>query len=135
MGIKADAGWLIDPRNEHHEWTAPSKCELATVLHRVSKLSILGDYSPRFETVALDNVKVRAGGPPPTECHRQMFPQANYIAKQSTAPKTRTQFVPSVEVEVTQTIRFDDNAVLCPNGPDGPVSPESRAIFIQECNQ
>lgn len=46
-------------RNEHHEWIAPSNCELATVLHRVSKLKILGDYSPRFETVALDNVKVR----------------------------------------------------------------------------
>ena len=90
--LKADAGWLIDrasfnqlahalaalsttdphvhtscipfptARNEHLEWTAPSKCELATVLHRVSKLSILGDYSPRFETVALDNVKVSVSG-------------------------------------------------------------------------
>jgi len=132
--LKADAGWLIDPRNEHLQWTPPSKCELATVLHRVSKLSILGDYSPRFETVALDNVKVRAGGPPPTQCHRQMFPQTNYIAKQSTAP-LRKYFAPSVKVKVTKTVKFKDNPRLCPSGGKGPVSAEGRAIFMQECNQ
>lgn len=126
--LKANAGWLIDPRNANHDWTPPTKCEFATVLHRVSKWSIMGDYSPLVETVALDDVKVRAGGSPPTECHRLMFPQANYKPKQRTGPPPSATF--SFQ-PVTKTISFEAQGSLCASQPQG----EIQSIFLQECSE
>jgi hypothetical protein len=51
-------GWLKDPQNALTDWTAASQCDLVQVLSRLSKVSILGDWTTWHETVALDDVKV-----------------------------------------------------------------------------
>ena len=67
------AGWLKDPRNTLATWTIPSKCEMVEMLHELSALRILGDYTKWYETVGLDNVKLVHKGEgfkhaPPVEC-------------------------------------------------------------------
>ena len=67
------AGWLKDPRNTLSTWTPPSKCEMVEMLHELSALRILGDFTKWYETIGLDNVKLVHKGEgfnhaPPVEC-------------------------------------------------------------------
>ena len=48
--------WVKDPRNTLQPWTAIAECELVQVLSAVSELTILGDWTAWFETVAIDDV-------------------------------------------------------------------------------
>jgi len=51
-------GWMKDPQNTLISWYPASQCDVIQVLSRLSKLSILGDYTTWYETVALDNVQI-----------------------------------------------------------------------------
>jgi len=55
---KTGGGWMKDPQNTLLQWYPASKCDIIQVLSRLSKLSILGDYTTWYETVALDNVQI-----------------------------------------------------------------------------
>lgn len=50
-------GWVKDPQNALLPWSAASQCDLIQVLSRLSKVSILGDWTAWYETVGLDDVR------------------------------------------------------------------------------
>ena len=52
------AGWVKDPQNALLPWGAASQCDVIQVLSRLSKISILGDWTSWYETVALDDVRI-----------------------------------------------------------------------------
>jgi len=52
-------GWVKDSQNSLQAWGAASKCDLIQVLSRLSKVRVLGDWTPWHETVALDDVQLR----------------------------------------------------------------------------
>jgi hypothetical protein len=56
--------WRRDPRNSLQPW-APlaSDCELVQVLSALSQLTVLGDQTSWFETVALDDVMLQVASP------------------------------------------------------------------------
>ncbi|CAM9202769.1 unnamed protein product [Hapterophycus canaliculatus] len=60
--LSETGGWLKDPENTLKQAAAPTKCEMAEVLSNLSELRILGDFTKRHESVALDSVYVRAAG-------------------------------------------------------------------------
>lgn len=76
--LDESAGWLLDPENSNYDWLTPTNCEVVTLLHRLSSLKILGDYTPGKETVLLDDVKVTAGASNsiPSACYAEMQPFA-----------------------------------------------------------
>ena len=49
-------GWLRDPKNTLVQWAQASQCDVIQVLYRLSSIQILGDWTHRHETVALDDV-------------------------------------------------------------------------------
>lgn len=49
-------GWIKDPQNTLQRWGAASKCDVISVLSRLSGLRILGDWTTWYESVALDDV-------------------------------------------------------------------------------
>lgn len=51
-------GWVKDPQNTLLSWSRPTQCDMIQVLSRLSAISILGDWTTWYETVALDNVLV-----------------------------------------------------------------------------
>lgn len=51
-------GWVKDPHNSLLPWAAASQCDLIQVLSRLSKVSILGDWTAWYETVGLDDVRI-----------------------------------------------------------------------------
>merc|ERR1712034_120467 len=53
--------WLMDPHNVNDVWGEPSVADFVTVLHRVTSLSIVGDFTPGYESVSLDQVTITAG--------------------------------------------------------------------------
>jgi len=53
-----ETGWLKHPQNSLADWIPASRCDVVQVLSRLSKVSILGDWTPYYETVALDDVKI-----------------------------------------------------------------------------
>jgi hypothetical protein len=68
LTLKETGGWLKDPRNTLKTWTTPSQCEMVDMLHSLSAVRILGDFTRWYESVGLDNVSITAGsrtGPPP----------------------------------------------------------------------
>lgn len=58
--LLATAEWFKDPKNTLLKWPKPTACEMAEVLENVSDISIAGDFTKWYETVAIDNVKVTA---------------------------------------------------------------------------
>ncbi|KAF0700346.1 Aste57867_9159 [Aphanomyces stellatus] len=63
------AGWLQDPKNTLLAWVPPTQCHLMEVLTKLSGLSILGDFTQRYETVALDAVVLQHGPGEPLSCY------------------------------------------------------------------
>jgi hypothetical protein len=61
----APAAWARDPRNTLAKWGAVGDCELAAVLRGLTGLSILGDWSTWYETVAIDDVALNVAQPWP----------------------------------------------------------------------
>jgi len=55
--------WVKDPRNTLQPWSAIAECELVQVLTAISELSILGDWTTWFETVAIDDVFISVSNP------------------------------------------------------------------------
>mmetsp|Transcript_4536 Transcript_4536/g.7394 ORF Transcript_4536/g.7394 Transcript_4536/m.7394 type:complete len:88 (+) Transcript_4536:172-435(+) len=51
-------GWIKDPQNSLVSWIPASQCDLIQVLSRLTKISILGDWTTWQESVALDDVKL-----------------------------------------------------------------------------
>ncbi|CAN0035488.1 unnamed protein product [Pylaiella littoralis] len=62
LPLSETGGWLKDPENSLKQAAAPTKCEMAEVLSNLSELRILGDFTKRHESVALDSVYIRAAG-------------------------------------------------------------------------
>ena len=52
------ASWRRDSRNTLTPWANVTDCELAGVLSAVSRVTVLGDQTAYYETVAIDNVGV-----------------------------------------------------------------------------
>nr|AIG56431.1 secreted protein [Achlya hypogyna] len=63
------SGWLMDPKNTLLPWTVPTQCQLVEVLTKLSGISILGDFTQRYETVALDSVLLLHGPGQPMACY------------------------------------------------------------------
>jgi hypothetical protein len=69
-----EKSWLKDPKNTLVAWEAPQQCEFIDMLAHLSSLSILGDHTKWYETVALDSVRLSTGrklnpfGSLPIEC-------------------------------------------------------------------
>jgi hypothetical protein len=57
LSLLETAGWLKDPQNTLKAWTAPTKCDMIQVLSRLSSVSILGDWTTWYESVAIDTVQ------------------------------------------------------------------------------
>lgn len=57
LPLRENAGWLKDPQNSLVSWRPPTKCDLIQVLSRLSAVRILGDWTPWYESVALDDVQ------------------------------------------------------------------------------
>ena len=53
------AGWVKDPQNSLLAWQAASKCDVISVLSRLSAFRVLGDWTQWYESVALDDVSFR----------------------------------------------------------------------------
>jgi len=49
-------GWIKDPQNTLQPWIEASKCDVISVLSRLSAFRILGDWTTWYESVALDDV-------------------------------------------------------------------------------
>mmetsp|Transcript_30176 Transcript_30176/g.28834 ORF Transcript_30176/g.28834 Transcript_30176/m.28834 type:complete len:372 (-) Transcript_30176:214-1329(-) len=58
LTLSEEQGWSKDPQNVLLPWTTPTKCDMIQVLSRLSSLKILGDWTPWFESVAMDNVQI-----------------------------------------------------------------------------
>ncbi|RQM24847.1 hypothetical protein B5M09_006064 [Aphanomyces astaci] len=67
--LSETAGWVTDPKNTLLPWTPPSQCVLMEVLSKLSGVSILGDFTRRSETVALDAVVLSHGPGQPLACY------------------------------------------------------------------
>jgi hypothetical protein len=59
----AAASWRRDPRNSLLAWPAVADCELVQVLSALSGVTILGDWTTWYETVALDDVMLQTALP------------------------------------------------------------------------
>ena len=57
------AGWLRKPKNPLHPWSQVTRCEIIEVLSSISSLKILGDFTRWYESIAIDNVRVRSKTP------------------------------------------------------------------------
>ena len=58
QGLGSHGGWVKDPQNALLPWSPASQCDVIQVLSRLSKISILGDWTTWYETVALDDVRI-----------------------------------------------------------------------------
>ena len=63
LTLDEHSGWLKDPKNVNFEWVKISKCDFIRVLSGISKMTILGDFTNWYETVIIDNVKLKASKP------------------------------------------------------------------------
>lgn len=77
-------GWLKDPQNTLSKWIPASQCDIIQVLYRMSSLQLLGDWTTRHESVAIDDVSllVAAGSSPAAHhavplCAQQDTPDAS----------------------------------------------------------
>lgn len=62
-------GWVKDPKNIILTWTAPTQCEMVSVLSALSSIRILGDFTRGIESVALDTVSLKHGQGIPRACY------------------------------------------------------------------
>ena len=58
LPLQEGKGWMKDSQNSLRPWTQASQCDIIQVLSRLSKVSILGDWTAWHETVALDDVRI-----------------------------------------------------------------------------
>jgi len=56
--LSETGGWLEDSKNSLVKWSPPSQCTFIEVLSGLSGVSILGDITKWYESVALDTVQV-----------------------------------------------------------------------------
>jgi len=70
-------GWLKDPQNTLADWIVPSKCDLISVLSRLSSVEILGDWTAWHEVIALDDVILKNLPPSQLPVCAQMRPDAS----------------------------------------------------------
>uniref|UniRef100_A0A7S3K4L5 Laminin IV type A domain-containing protein n=1 Tax=Aureoumbra lagunensis TaxID=44058 RepID=A0A7S3K4L5_9STRA len=71
--LNENSGWIQDPKNELLQWSVPSKCTFIQTLADIRYFYILGDFSDWYESIALDNVLLRAGrGTDPSYSVRQL---------------------------------------------------------------
>lgn len=56
--LSETSGWLKDSQNSLHPWAPVTKCDMIQVLSRLSGIRILGDWTPWYETIALDNIRI-----------------------------------------------------------------------------
>lgn len=56
--------WLKDPKNTLLAWSKPTACEFVEMLHSLSSIKILGDFTKFYESVALDDVYLTAPSGP-----------------------------------------------------------------------
>ncbi|CAK4555192.1 unnamed protein product [Aphanomyces euteiches] len=63
------AGWVTDPKNTLLPWTPPTQCAIVEVLTKLSGISILGDFTRRYESVGLDSVVLTHGDGQPLTCY------------------------------------------------------------------
>jgi hypothetical protein len=70
--LKEGRGWVKDSQNSLTPWAPASQCDIIQVLSRLSRVSILGDWTAWYETVALDDVRVvnTQGKPGPSPLSR-----------------------------------------------------------------
>lgn len=54
------AGWIKDPKNTLLQWPRPSRCDMIEVLSGVTAIRILGDFTDWYESIALDDVALKA---------------------------------------------------------------------------
>jgi hypothetical protein len=54
--LMENQGWVKDPQNTLQPWIKASKCDVISVLSRLSAFRILGDWTTWYESVALDDV-------------------------------------------------------------------------------
>ena len=60
LALSETSGWLIDPKNTlTTAWLAPTKCNMIEILSGITELKILGDYTKWYESVSLDDVKLK----------------------------------------------------------------------------
>jgi hypothetical protein len=57
------AAWRRDPRNSLAPWAAITECDLVATLRALSGLSILGDWTAWYETIAIDDVALMVAQP------------------------------------------------------------------------
>lgn len=74
------AGWIKDPQNTLKTWSKPSQCDMIQVLSRLSAIRILGDWTPWYETVALDNVLVK-NTKGKSKAYSSIVPLLSYLSK------------------------------------------------------
>jgi hypothetical protein len=58
IALTETSGWLEDSKNSLVKWSPPSQCTFIEVLSGLSGVSILGDITKWYESVALDTVQV-----------------------------------------------------------------------------
>jgi hypothetical protein len=63
------AGWLTDPKNTLLPWQPPTQCAFVEVLSKLTGVSILGDFTRFYETVALDAISFYHGAGQPLACY------------------------------------------------------------------
>lgn len=66
LTIRTGQQWKRDPLNAALPFTEATECEIAAVLHNVSRLAILGDFTQAGESVAIDNVYIASAAEQPS---------------------------------------------------------------------
>jgi hypothetical protein len=57
-----EEAWLRDPKSSIEEYEAITQCELIEALSHLSGMHITADFTQRYESVAIDDVEIIAGG-------------------------------------------------------------------------
>ena len=52
--------WLMDPQNTILSWNVPSPADFIEVLHKHSRIGILGDFTNWYETIGIDDFQIIA---------------------------------------------------------------------------
>ena len=61
LPLTENGGWMKDPKNTLFKWAKPTQCEMVAVLNALSKVTIMGDFTRWYESVALDSVMLKHG--------------------------------------------------------------------------
>lgn len=60
--------WLKNPKNTLLPWTQPTQCEFVEVLGGLTSITVLGDQTRWYESVAIDQFGFTAGSGVPQAC-------------------------------------------------------------------